>query len=830
MVSRYFDAVLQDLRHGARTLRRSPGFALTAILSLALGIGANSASFQLLEAVQLRSLPVLRPAELAEIGIAGGRQGLGIAESPLPSMTTALWEAFRENQQGFSDVFAWGNFDLPAGLGTELRNSTGVWVSGALFSTLGIEPYRGRLLSLEDDRHGCAPGGLVLSYRYWQRLFGGRDSALAQRLVVGEQAFHVIGVTPPTFSGLEIGRQFDIALPMCAARFWRDTDRQNYFWLVVMGRLRPGWTVDTASEHLSAISPALMEQTLPSGLDTTSVAAWRGFRLTAVSARHGVSVWRQQYQESLWILLAITMLVLLIICANLANLMLARATPRAPEFAVRMALGASRGRLIVLALAESLWLAVVGLVIGVGLAGLLSRALVAFLTTEDNGLFLDLAFNWRVLAFASVVSMATYLLCALPPAFRTSGAAPGILVKWGGRGLVRGDYSVFQRALIVGQIATSSVLVMAALLFGRSVTNLLTFDTGFRQDGLLFAFCDLSPWAEKPGQLLAVKAALVDRLSAIPGISAAAATTHVPLTGLSWTRQMRVPDGSGQIDVSSKFAWVGPLFFRVMDMPIVAGRAFDAGDTRTSRYVVVVNETFVRRYLRGTSPIGALVRTAAEGDVPETAHEIVGVVADAKYSDLREAIPPVSYAPLDQQPTQEPWTALVLRTSARPEIVSPPVQRVLADEHIPTAGVTVLRDHVLENLKRERTVSWLSGFFGAVAVVFASIGLYGLMSYVVARRAREIAIRMALGAVPADVVTLMLKRVGGLLALGLGVGLASTVAVGRVASSLLFGLEPTDPTTLMMGVVILAVIGIAAAFIPAARAAGVSPAAGIRAE
>jgi putative ABC transport system permease protein len=822
--------MLQDLRHGARTLLRSPGFALTAILSLALGIGANSAIFQLLEAVQLRRLPVLRPTELAEIGLAGGRQGLGIAESPLPSMTSSLWEAVRDHQQGFSNVFAWGNFDSPAGSGRELRRSSGVWVSGAFFSTLGVAPYRGRLTAADDDRRGCAPGGVVLSYRYWQRLFGGRDTAIGQPLVVGEQTFRVIGVTPPAFSGLEVGRQFDVALPLCTARFWRTTDQPNYFWLVVMGRLKPGWTTDRADEHLSVISPALMEQTLPAGLDTSSIAAWRRFRLTAVPGGHGVSLWRQQYQQSLRILLVITTLVLLIICANVANLMLARATPRAPEFAVRTALGASRGRLIRLALGEGVWLAAVGFAIGLGLAGLFSHALVLFLTTEDNGLFLDLALNWRVLAFASGVSVATCLACGLPPAFRSSGAAPADLIKSGGRGLSRGDYSVFQRALVVGQIATSLVLVMGALLFVRSVRNLLTFDTGFRQDGLLFAFCDLSQWAQPPDQLLGVKAALVDRLSAIPGVTSAAVTTHVPLTGMSWTRQIRMPDGSGQMDASSKFAWVSPEFFRVMGMRMVAGRAIDAGDTRTSRNVVVVNEAFVRHYVRGMPPIGALVRTAAEGGMAETAHEIVGVVADARYADLREEIPPVSYAPVDQQPRLEPWTAVVLRTSGRPEVVAPAIQRVLADAHIPGSRAIALRVHVLESLTRERTMSWLSGFFGAVAVLLASVGLYGLMSYVVARRAKEIAIRIALGAVPTDVVKLMLTQAVGLLALGLAVGVALAVALGRAASSLLFGLEATDPTTLTIGVLTLAMIGSTAAYIPAARAASVSPAVGVRAE
>src|SRR5215813_2603960 len=389
---------LQDLRYAGRTLRRSPVFTVVAILSLALGIGANAAIFQLLNAVRLRSLPVADPQELAEAQIAGGNGGYGIQNGVNSELTYALWERIRQRQEAFSGIFAWGNADSSIGRGTETRRVRNLWVSGDLFPVLGVRPIRGRLFTAADDRRGCgSAAGAVISYEFWQSYFGGEDSAIGKTLIIREQPLTVIGVTPPEFYGLEVGKSFDVAFPICTRA--GALDKLDFFWLVVMGRLKPGWTLAKASAQLNTISPGVFEATAPPGYSASTSERYRNFRLTALPAGRGVSRLRTNYGTSLWLLLGITGLVLLIACANLANLMLALANARDREIAVRVALGASRGRLIRQTLCESLLLAGSGAALGAGLARLMSRSLISFLTTEGNPLRLDLSSDWRGLAF-----------------------------------------------------------------------------------------------------------------------------------------------------------------------------------------------------------------------------------------------------------------------------------------------------------------------------------------------------------------------------------------------------------------------------------------------
>jgi predicted permease len=354
------EQTIQDLRYAARTLRTNPGFTAVALLSLALGIGANTAIFQLLDAVRLRSLPVPNPQELAEVQVPGSA-GLGIGAGHNAEVTNPLWEEIRRNQRAFAGIFAWGDDQFPLGKGTEMRRVRGLWVSGELFSVLGVTPARGRLFRHDDDRRGCQPAGIVISYAFWQRAFGGQDSAIGRTVMMMNQPFEVIGVTPSTFFGLEVGKSFDVALPICARALWGDTlDRREIWWLRVMGRVKPDWTLTQASEHMAAISPGLFEATAPTGYAEPIIEKYRKLRLQAVPASTGVSALRTTYDTALWLLLGMTGLILLIACANLGNLMLARATAREREFAVRLALGASRGRLVRQVLSESLLLATIG--------------------------------------------------------------------------------------------------------------------------------------------------------------------------------------------------------------------------------------------------------------------------------------------------------------------------------------------------------------------------------------------------------------------------------------------------------------------------------------
>jgi predicted permease len=821
--------LVKDLRYALRVLAASPGFAAAAILTLALGIGANTAIFQLLDALRLRSLPVDRPHELVEVVVDGGNRGYGVSHGFEVNLTNPLWEELRRHQQAFSGIFAWGQAEMPVGRADEARMRRGLWVSGEMFPVLGIAPYRGRLLGPSDDRRGCAPGGLVVSHQFWQRELGGADAAIGSRLEIGEKQFQIVGVTPPTFTGLEVGQTFDLALPICAAGLWGDgLDQRHYWWLIGMGRLKSGWTLPQAAQHVRALSATLFDQLAPTGYANN--ANWKKLRLTVVPGGRGISEWRTEYSTSLWLLLGISGLVLLIACANLANLMLARAAARQREFAVRIAIGASRTRIALQSLVESLVLAFAGAVIGTAFAMAASRAIVAFLRTDGNGLHLDLSLDWRMLAFTTAITLVTCGLCGVAPALRLAHTEPGDVIKSGGRGLTaRPEGSAFQRLLVVTQIAVSLVLVVGALLFARSFQKLLSVDVGFKQGGILYAFCDLSLRKLAPQALPAAKTAILERIRALPQVKGAGSATKIPLTPNSWTMGVRIEGRTAQDDWS-KVSWVSPGFFQALDVPILAGRDFAAADTASSARVMLVNETFVRRYLQNRVVIGTHLRTVQEPGYPAMDYEIVGIVPDTKYADVREEIPPTSFVPADQHPSPQPWMAVMVRTSGDAASADAAIRRAVAAEGARSSPAVVLREQVREGLAREGLLSWLSGMFGVIAGLLAAIGLYGVMSYTVARRSNEIAIRVALGAASRDVLGLMLRQAARLLVAGLGVGTAAALAASRAARTLLFGLEPNDPATFVGAAVLLTAVALLAAYLPAAKASRVSPIIGLRSE
>jgi putative ABC transport system permease protein len=815
----------QDLRYAARLLRKNPGFTAVAVLMLALGIGANTAIFQLLDAVRLRSLPVAKPHELAEVRIDGGNRGMGEGNG-LGEMTNPLWEQVREHQEAFSGVFAWGSDGLLFGQGAQARDVNGLWVSGGLFPVLGVIPHRGRLFGLADDRRGCVPQSAVISYAFWQSEFAGLDSAIGKKITIADHPFEVIGVTPREFFGLEVGRSFDVALPICAAPIrYRGLERADLWWLTVMGRLKPGWTVEKASSHFNAISSGLIEATVPTGYDASVVEMYRDFRLTALPAGSGISRLRTRYERSLWLLLGITGLVLLIACANLANLMLARARARQKEMAVRLALGASRARLISQLLAESMLLAAAGTLAGAWLAGLLSRSLVRLLSAGDSLLPIDLSLDWRVLTFTATVAIATCVVFGLLPAIRSSRTEPSAVMKLGSRGLTsdREGFS-FQRFLVISQMAISLVLLAGALLLVRSFWNLITLDPGFRQDGIFFATFALDRLRLPEERRQGFKQELVDRIKSIPQIEGAAITTRMPLDGSGWSLGVRVSGAQGEKESHSRFTWVSPGYFSTMEIPMLAGRDFDLRDAATSPKVIVVNETFVRQFFNGASPIGAVVRSLAEPTYPAAVYEVVGVVRDTKYSSLREEIPPIAFAPASQLPHPGTLARIAIRTSAPHDGVIAAVRRSLG-EAIPEIRIetTVLRAQVRQRLARERLMAWLSGFFGALAVMLAVIGLYGVISYMVARRRKEIGIRLALGARQGDVVRMVIRQGLALAAPGIALGLAGAFAGTRVLSGLLFGIAPADPGTLTGVSALLTAVTLLACYIPARRAASVDP-------
>lgn len=822
----HLESTLQDVRFALRTLRKSWGFTLTAVLTLGLGIGANTAIFQLLDAVRLRSLPVASPDTLAGVRVKGGIAGFGVSVADnVTSLTYPLYEEIRRNQQVFSNVLAWADSGSGTlGEGAQQHHARGLWVSGEIFKTLGIYPLRGRFFSAQDDQPGCGVPGTVISYALWQSEFGGQDSAIGSKLMVDGRATEVIGVTPRSFFGLEVGRNFDFAVPFCSLDTYfpgsGTLERKDYFWIHLIGRLKPGVSMQRASAELTAMSPGAIEATIPAGYGSIPLDIYRNFQLVAFPAGNGVSWLRQTYDTSLWLLLAITALVLLIACANLGNLMLARASTREREMAVRLALGASRWRLIRQLLSEGLLLAAGGAVLGIALAEIFSRSLIRFLAAEGDTIRLDLSLDWRVLAFTGLIGIATCLVFGLVPALRSS-RAPVTVLKTGSRGTTPGQERFsFQRMLVVSQIAVSVVLLVGALLFVRSFWNLATLNPGFQERGILFATLDFRQLRFSPNRDIDFIREMLGQVRTVPEVESAATSTHIPLNGSFWNLGVRINGAEG----GSKFTWVSPGYFQTMGIPVLAGRDFSEHDTRTSPKIVVVNEAFVRRYVGARNPIGQVVRTVAEPGFPETEYEIVGLVKDTKYDDLRSATPPISFGPADQYPDAGGWTVLFIRyKAATPRVISAVREKLGAFSPTMTMDFHVLRNDVQKGLVRERLMAVLSGFFGVLAALLAMIGLYGVISYIVATRKNEIGIRMALGASPGSVVRIIVRQTLTLLAVGVGAGLVLAMAATKGANSLLFGLEANDPLTLFSAAGFLAAVALAASYIPAHRASRVDP-------
>ncbi len=834
---RWLEHLAHDVLYSLRQLRLNPGFAAAAILSLALGIGANAAIFQLLNAVRLRVLPVDNPQEIVEIraeslqGSSGGFYGWN------PQATYAQWEQIQRQHEPFSGVFAWAGMGFNLAQGGEAQWASGILVSGEYFGVLGVSPFIGRLFDESDDRRGCGAPPAVLSYAYWQSKYGGDASVIGRKLTLEGHAAEIAGVTPPSFFGVEPGRRFDIAVPLCAEGLLRGEnsrlDRRRDWWLTMMGRLKPGTSSEQATAYLRSISPGVYEATLPEGYNPEDRKSYLNFKLGAYPAGSGVSFLRQQYEESLWILLAIAGMVLLIACANLANLMLARASAREREIAIRMALGASRSRLMRQLLSESLLLAAAGALLGGWLAGSLSRALVAFVSTRQTQPWvLELERDWRVLAFTAALAILTCVLFGLAPAMRATRSGPGETLKAGTRGATAGrERYGLRRALVVTQVALSLVLVASALLFGRSFQNLVMQDAGVRQEGMLVTEVDFSRLKVPRERRIDFHRELLARVRAVPLVDAAAHAYIVPLRGDSWNEWVWRTEQTRERKALAWFNRVSEGYFATVGIALLAGRDFDARDAANAPKSAIVNEAFAKRFFAGASPLGARFVTQGNASLPATEYEIVGLVADAKYRSLRDEILAAVYLPLAQEaePTQD--AAFVIRTDSPLPAVSSGVKIAMA-ELSPQIGLEfrVLKTLIRARLQQERLMATLSGFFGALAIVLAAVGLYGVISYMVTRRRNEIGIRMALGAQTRNVLALVLREAGVLVAVGLAIGTLLTLAAGRAAGSMLYGLQPYDAAMMSLAVVFFAAVALAASYVPARRAARLDPLSTLREE
>jgi predicted permease len=818
------DKMFQDFRFGVRMLLKQPAFTLIAVITLALGIGANTAIFQLLDTVRLRSLPIDRPYELAEIRIVGGNGGMGLNPGTYGGITYPMWEAARREQKAFSGLAAWSQFGLRLGNGNERRRAKGLEVSGEFFPVLRVTPWRGRLFQPGDESFACPANRAVVSYSFWQRELGGRELAPDSKIFANDQPYEVIGVTPPNFTGVAVGETFDIAIPFCQPN---KEPRRDVFAYSVIGRLRPGWTFERAAASLEALSAGVMEATEIQGYGSDTIARYRKFRLTAYPAHNGVSKLRKDYDSALWLLLGMTGLVLLIACANLANLMLARSSAREREIAVRLSLGASRARLLRQFTTEAALLTLIGAAFGIVLAQIMIRVLVASLSTQSGSIYLALDLNWRILLFTSAIAAITCIIFGTLPAARVTRMRLESVMRAGGRGLTAGrDRFSMQRLMVVTQIAVSLVLLCGALLFVRSFQNLMTFDPGMRQKGISMAFVGM-PGSMPKERLEGFHRELLEEVAAVPGVRSVGSTTNVPLLGSSWGHGVDINGARG----GAMFTWVSPGYFETMGIPLISGRGFDQRDTASSRRVAVVNEAFVRRFCGQANPLGQTLRTGAEPGYPSTLYEIVGVIPDTRYSGLRDNMPPSVFAPGLQFPQLGPWAAVMIHADT-PHAATAQAVNARLSQKFPEMVMEFedFRVRIQDGLARERLMAVLSGLFGVVAVILAAVGLYGMVSYLVARRRNEIGIRAALGARKGQLVRMVMRQSAHMLLPGLSIGVALYLAAARAASTLLFGIKPYDLTTLAAATVLLAGIAAAASFLPARRAASVDPMIALRHE
>ena len=827
----------QDLRHATRLLGRSPAFTLVAIASLALGIGANTAIFQLIDAVRLRSLPVKDPSQLVNVQLADETEMRGSQASLYPSLTNAVWEKLRDNQDIFSGVLAWDSNNFGLGAGGDARLAQGLFVSGDFFRVLGVQPFMGRVFTAADDPRGCGLPGAVVSYAFWQRELAGDPSAIGRKLTLNYHPTEIIGVTPPSFFGLEVGRSYDVAVPICSqAVLWSEgywLDEGTVWWLNVVGRLKPGTTREQANAQLAVISPPIFQATLPRNYPADGVKDYLKFKLTAVPAGSGVSWLRDQYSQSLSLLLGTAGLVLLIACANLANLMLARATAREQEFAVRLAIGAPRSRLIRQLTTESLLLALIGGALGLALAGSLSQFLVASLGTQGDPLFLDLKPAWRVLAFTLGMTTLTCLIFGLAPAFQASHVSPTDAFRATSRSITSSRRQFGLRQLLVtSQVALSFVLVVGALLFSSSLRNLLIVDAGFLQKGVLIADLDLFRRLNVPfAGRVAFKRDLLDKIRALPGVISAGEVGILPLSGSSTTDRVWIEGSDRASGLESRFNSVSGGYFKAMGIPLLAGQDFNDRDTVIAPKVAIVNRTFGRKLGLGMNPVGRTFRREATPSEPEQRFEIVGLVEDTKYSSLREEFSPIAFLCSAQDSQPDPSTQVVIRSAAPMSETISNVRNVVAQlSPMITVGFRSFETTILDGLLRERLMAKLSSFFGLLATLIAALGLYGVMSYLVARRTNEIGIRMALGAQGRDILSLVMRRAALLLVPGLVLGVVLSVAVAQTARAMLFGLKPTDPVVLLAAMVGLGFIVLLASFVPARRATYVDPIVALRYE
>jgi putative ABC transport system permease protein len=835
------DALSQDLRYALRALRRSPGFACAAILSLALGIGANTAIFSLTDAVILKSLPVRHPEELLQVMM--GKEAYGGYSNP-------TWEHLRDRQDVFSGIFAYSRWGFNLASGGEARSVNGVYVSGQYFDTLGVRTVLGRTLAPADDTRGCA-GSAVLSYGFWQREYGGRADVLGKTISIDRHPIKIVGVTERGFSGAEVGASADVMAPLCAIALigsgyprMLDTNYYPVGWLQVMARLKRGVSANQATARLKALAPQIYQAAFEQQglvredgrqLGPKDRDQYLAQTFGTQPAGNGISSLRREYRETLMVLMTTVGVVLLIACANVANLLLARGATREREIAIRMAVGGGRGRLVRQLLTESLLLSGIGAVLGVLFAEWGARLLVRSLDAS-----LDLTLDVRVLAFTMAVAVLTSLLFGIVPAWRGTRVDPQSAMKANARGVIEGTKLRLGKALVTAQIALSLLLVVGAALMLSTFWKLVSLDAGFDRGHVLLVGADLRSGHYPMDRWSAVYREMLERLRAIPGVRSASVSYITPVCHCRWAGEVTIEGYTpkSRSDGMASFNNVSDGYFETLGTSIAGGRDFNSHDTSTSPKVAIVSKSFAQKYFGAANPLGQHFRIR-DGRGSQVAWsltggpvEIVGIAKDAKYGSLREEPSPFVFIPWSQGGVPGPLTSFELRPAVgTPTALIPAVKSAIGKVNRDVSiAFETLAAKVDDSISRERLLATLSGFFGGLALLLATIGLYGVMSYNVVRRRNEIGIRMALGAEQSRVLRMVLEEVAILVGVGLLVGLGAAAATTRFVASFLYGVNSNDPWTLSLASGVLALVAGVAGFLPARRASRLDPMSALREE
>jgi putative ABC transport system permease protein len=834
--------VAQDIRYGWRMLRKTPGFTAVAILTLALGIGANTAIFSLIDAVMLRSLPVQNPEQLVVLARNGRDPSL-----PDMSFSNPVWQQVRERQDIFLGALASSGMDFDLAQGGEAHSVKGMYVSGDFFRTLGVVPVAGRLLNSSDDMRGCA-GAVVLSYGFWQEHYGGAQSAVGSTIRLDRHSFPIVGVAPGGFFGVTVGQHFDVAVPICAeaAIPWPGEpngqemlDRPSAQWLRVMARLKPGVTIAQANARLQVLGQEIFQATVSNDWRAEEQKDFLARKLVAIPGSTGLSD-LDEYNQPLRVLMILVGLVLLIACANIASLMLARATARRKEIAVRLAMGASRARLVRQLLTESILMSSLGALAGIFLARWGCAIMVRLISTSEYHVFLQFGLDDRIVAFTVGISLLTGILFGLLPALKSTRVSLTSAMK-GTQSEEISTRSQFSSArwIVASQVALSLVIVIVAGLFVRSFRNLVNLDIGFNRTGVLLINTNLPLPHDSPAQRAAVSRQILDGLNSIPGVISASESYISPVSGRMWGLEYKLLKGGGPTgdDADAYMNFVSPGYFGTLRSPILAGRNFDDHDVAGAPLVIMINESMARRFFPNSQPVGQFLLTrdvltnytGPRRDAPPL--QVIGVVKDTKYQTIRETNQSIAYFSVAQAETLDDPRIFEIRTAGDSASLKGAAEKVVIETN-KTASLEfqTLETQVDDSLRQDHLLATLSGFFGALALLLAMIGLYGVLAYTVTQRRKEFGIRIALGAQKISIVRLIMRDVAILLAIGISGGMAISYWATSLIEKMLFGLKGRNTGTIIISAAALISVALVAAYLPARRATQTDPMLALRDE